>query len=336
MARNKHLTFWLSIFLGLGALPLSSQATPVFSSSVRILGGNAVTPNNYYLTDVVPGSYDYSGGLASRNGTISYTGLDGDNNNATMNLTYDAQAQASATGLKSSASASLTNAFYNASNSPFVMDSSFATDPNGIPSTFSVKSEARFSDTLTVVGAADLASLVVSISIDGTNIGRFSPDNYMGGAVAQVYQTGDSFGLLFNTGYSDTLASHNEVVSSSAYSVSGGQVNFGLMLDTFVDFSLDWFEFGGSAILSSLLEGTADFFNTVTIDEFSGYNASGQQVDLVSVTGSGGQQYNVTPLATGNVPEPASLALMSIGLAAFGIRRRARAANRKGSRIGSS
>jgi len=71
--------------------------------------------------------------LASRNGTISYTGLDGDNNNATMNLTYDAQAQASATGLKSSASASLTNAFYNASNSPFVMDSSFATDPNGNP-----------------------------------------------------------------------------------------------------------------------------------------------------------------------------------------------------------
>ena len=331
-ANGGYKKFFLlaGVVAAITAMPAISNAIPlpVYNSSVRILGGNAVTPGNYYQTDIVPGSYDYSGGVASNSDNVSYTGLDGNGDSATMQLQYNAQAQASATGLKSSAMATLTNAFYNAANDPFVTNTSFDTDPNGIPSQISVSSAAVINETLTVVGAPDLATLVVSLTIDGTTIGRFSPDNYVGGAVAQVYRTGgcSSYCNVFSTGYSDTLQSYNDVVSA-AYSVVGGDVNFGLELATRVDYALDWSEYGGDAILPDLLSGSADFFNTVTIGEFRGYNASGAQVNLVSVTGSGGQQYNVGTVST--VPEPASLALMSAGLVAFSMVRRARSANRK-------
>jgi len=307
----------LTVFLALS--PLTVNATPITLASVGLLGYNQLD------TSLVGGayvehSYNFNGSpIAVTNSTHSFSGLDVNNNEATMTVTYSGQAQSSTTALKVSAQASLANAFRNDQNSPFVINDNLDTDPNGIPEEFGAESYASLSDTLIIQGAADLSYITLDFHVDGS-IGSSNTGANGYFCVESIFFCGYAYddGATLQP---DGSWAYDQTFTTSQMLIHNGTANLSLALIAGISLSAANVE-GGPA--SALQSASSDFFNTLTLGDFSGFNSNGEQVDLVNVTGSSGEAYGVQRVARQptSVPEPATLALMALGLTAMGFARK--------------
>lgn len=310
-------------YLGLAT---SVEAAPLYVVSERLVGFNTTGPSVSSGADIVPEAFDFSTDgttvLSSMNGQYSTSGMDTGGDQSTLTLAYDGMAQVSAGGeIKSKLFGSLDGAFFNPSNDPFVLDTDFNTDPDGVPQDISFSSEAFFSDTLNIQGSNNLSSIVISLNLDGmsTTLNEF-PFPFDPSVSVALTQQENFFGpssLLFSEFLPGTF---DETILSAPIPVVNGMADFGTQL--FLEIYFNLVPFGDPGFDDPLnvptIGGTIDFFNTLTIGEIAGFDVNGNPVDLVSATDSTGFQFTTVRVNTNNVPEPETLALFFIGLAGFG------------------
>lgn len=150
----------------------SIDAVPIYNASTRLMGFNEISSGYFLGSELVPAdsSLKFGGAnaISSLNGQYSVSGMDTGGDLSTLTLIYDGASQTSASGeFKARSSVTLQGGFFNTQNNPFVLDSNLNTDPNGVPEQFNFTSGGAFSDTLSVQGAANLSSIVLSIDLDG-------------------------------------------------------------------------------------------------------------------------------------------------------------------------
>lgn len=305
-----------------------ANATPILGTSINedVFNGSYVSSYNVPLETLTNGesaaSSTTTNGTTASSSLVSthvISGVDASNNPASMTWTNSANSQAFADGtIKSVVSSSLTNAFYNPSaNDPYItgefQDPSAPLNPNGVPEGFRLASTASYQDSLTVNGGAGLSYIQLALNFDGV----VSTDGAFGPSSSRV-------GLFLNSSslyQANTVASGmagmvvDETLFSNSISVVNGLADLNMFLSLDVLFDLGELL---SANNPALLEASADFFNTLTIGQISGFDVSGNAVDLFSVYDSSGinsfDVVRVDDTGSVSVPEPSSLALLSLGM----------------------
>jgi len=294
------------------SVPVSASAAPTTLSRVAVVGINPNADGTlHYGGDLVPEVYNTVGSTAEFAGTKEISGLGGDGEVATTTLTYEGKAQADSGGLKAAVSGIIENPFYNVENPKFAEPG--IVTPDGIPDYIRLDAWAGFQDTLSVTGADDLTYLVFTLGVSGLidSANGASPSVQ----VAQNATISTTWASLF---YATAAQNYDASIETGAFNVSNGEVVVDLYLGAMLTFNrfeylvlfADYYERFGP------LGGSIDFFNTVTIDSVAGYNSSGAQVPLYSVTGSDGFDFTLadfSPSGT-SVPEPSALLLVGAGL----------------------
>lgn len=318
-------------------------AAPIYESLAHFSVGNWYQadpndPDQWATNGVLYGPNqqgDISNTLAQAgiSGTASFQGLDGNYDLATTTIDYSAQAQTSLSGgLKSSASISGSNAFWNDANAAYV-NSDLSVDPNGVPAIYSVYGWSRVTDTLSVNGGPGLASVKFVFDIDGQLTA--TPGSGGGATISlnawQTASTGYQSNYYAGVGWSDPNTSSllvNQQVTSDFFNVVGGNVFLDLGLVAAADFGSFW-GVDGEPSTGFVSDGTAtsNFYSTVKIAQILGFDADGRQVSLFNVTGSDGSILPAMSLPVSAVPEPATWAMMitGFGLAGASLRRSRRA-----------
>ncbi|EIM62704.1 PEP-CTERM sorting domain-containing protein [Desulfobacter postgatei] len=202
-------------------------------------------------------------------------------------ITYSGEASSSSTALKSKVSGEKVTEYIEATDSI-----------SGIANV-EVSAYAYFADALTVSGAIDLSYIQFSVSIEG----------YLSDYNAYVSVKGSGIDLWLSGADLDGETSLDIDLVSDLLEIDNGEVYISLRLETYIDFWLGYYEEEGTAV-----ELTADFFNTVTIGQFSGYNDAGELVDLSSVVGSDGHVYDTLRVESAPVPEPTTFLLFGLGI----------------------
>ncbi|MFT3719387.1 PEP-CTERM sorting domain-containing protein [Pseudorhodoferax sp.] len=241
-----------------------------------------------------------------------------------MTFSYSAKAQAGPQTLRAGVQATLTTPFYNASNPRYVIglnnwDNVGGSpydwvNPAGVPSGFSFTATASISDELQVVGGPGLRYVAAQLSIDGMVKG-FPPEDPGDGYSDATLQ--DQQGQFYYTGVESSERKVHEEIWTNRHAVFSARVTFFLALSASVYFDLDLEELGPAAY-----DGYADFFDTVTIERFAGFDDAGQPVDLASVIGSDGHAY--ATVRVGQLPEPGVLGLFAAGLGGLAAAQRRR------------
>jgi hypothetical protein len=292
-----------TVVLALSALSVCQSANAGIAYN-NVFAGNPST--GWQAFDA---SWSGDGSLTSLSGSANFSGLDQGGNFTTMTYGYSAQASASATQLKAYAYSSLTGGFVNAAN-PYYFDGS-SINPAGVPDFFWTEANARRTDHLHVIGASGLAYVRVGVHIDGT-LSQSALTHLSQGALV-INGT-----LVFNSyAATDTPSAADTNIQSGLIGVSGGFADVDFWLTAFAqtvileDYPLEAFE-----------ENEVDFFNTVNIGTFYGFDVNGNPVDLISVTSSDGYAYDTLRVASTSVPEPESLALVTLALGLVGLSRR--------------
>lgn len=287
-------------FTALASLPVVAQATAY--TQLNIAAGNDVLPQQTYFVSLEDG-FGAQGQNSEISGVFNFATGTGP-----MMLTGTATGFADNGVLKTGVSATLENIGY--SDSPYVTSPSYDVDPDGTPTWFDLTSFAFFGDTVSVVGSVAVRSIVFNIAVDGElDGGGWQPLVFLnqldgdGGFLSTLY-TKQSSGLV------DTL------VTTLAIPVIAGSAEFLFRLDSELLANTLWYNGG------DMISGNVNFMNTVTITGVSGFDEFGQQVELTSVTGSGGYEFDVVNPGGSVVPEPAAWAQMiaGFGLAGFALR----------------
>lgn len=290
-----------------------AEAAPVIKANVGLFG-----INNLYASPLLfmPLTTPQPSFAAHGNGVI--TGFNGEGNPASMAITYDGAAEATADGiLKARAALRIDNFFYNSSlNDPYTINSNFDTNPNGVPDALMLISFTSFEDRLSINGADDLDHITFSLHLDGfLNSDLFSfVDLYQGtsGPNTLIYSAD---GTNYNNVEVEQTITTNVIEVNSGHSDLLLSLQVGVILG-----NLTGTGFQGMDVL----EGTADFYNTLTIGAVSGFDVNGNPVDLFNATTSSGHEFDVVRVLSVSVPEPWTISLLGFGLSAMALFRRQR------------
>ena len=308
----RHRSLLPFIFLCAASSSALAAAPSLYSGAVIRLGTYIPSANSTYMATAIE-DYQWSGGLADTGDySASFNGLDSSGDSQTT--TFDARAKAfSDYGvLKAYAIATLTNPALNDANAPYVINTSFDVDPDGMPESYSSEASAYFADVITLSTNADVDYVRLSLDVSGA-IGN---SDYWGSTYANVSQNdGESFwsgfstvGTLYNEG------DHMQTFLTNPIPVIDGQFTFGLKLEAYADFfSVTEGMEGATATVET------DFFSTLAIGHVQGFDAAGAPVGLLAAQGASGTAYAVAA-----VPEPETYAmfLAGLGLLGFVARRR--------------
>lgn len=252
------------------------------------------------------GNYVYDDTVASLSGSQDFSGLTSSGGEGHMNFAYSSRAQATTTTLKATASASLTNGFYNAENQAYFLgfDENWSPIVNysGVPTAMESGGIAFYQQSVSVSGDVNLAYVTFDVAVDGSISGTPS-SNVSTWAYLDFYTNGVGYTLGDQT---------NATFNSGRFNVSNGTANLKAMLITSVGFNLE----GDVSFSTPLIEGNVDFFNTATIGRFYGFDASGNPVDLASASLGNGHSFETVRISA--VPEPESWAMLACGLGVIG------------------
>lgn len=239
-----------------------------------------------------------------------FTGKDGNGNIQTMEFNGTTTTQSTYGQLHSYATGTVTNSYYNTSNSPYVLDK-YATqaDTSGSPTTLCSLGFSTFNDTLTFGGSLQPGYEARYIfHVDGTNTGY----GVVSDLAFNIGNQSEGF-FAFDQGYND------DIWATKGYSIDTPQ---SLNIQFSNQFVLNTWEVADG----STITGTSNFSETLTLAGIMVVDSSGAIVDpsLWTVSSDSGTSY--TKLSTMPVPEPSSLFTLggAIGLLGLKFRRRTR------------
>ncbi|SFW26355.1 PEP-CTERM sorting domain-containing protein [Nitrosovibrio sp. Nv17] len=284
--------------------------------------GNEVEPNHYYLANL---QSDYQGGgvVASVDDSSEIQALNYYDEAVTIYFNGQASALADYDGLKAYAKISVTNPVALGANSPYVIDTDFNVDPNGVPALFQASGSASVEDTITL-DTADVVSIRLKLGLNGSFSG---PESLYGINLQSagvrlsdvVFQPDGrtEYQSLYNVGhpYFDGQPSFvNETELWTRFiPVENGVAQYRLELEAYAEVYTDSY-YAPEELGNGTYEATADFFHTLDILGVYGYDADGNQIDLGSAIGLEGWSYAVAA----PVPEPETYAMLLAGLGIVG------------------
>jgi PEP-CTERM putative exosortase interaction domain len=299
----KHAPVAIGIVLLLGMSSVARADLSAYSSQVSFTAFNGNT----------------GAGLASNYGTQNsalsnyfqtFTGSNSNGETQTMIVSASGAAAAAAGVLKASSSFSISNPYYNTAN-PVYVNPDFTTAASGSPDSFDLYSTARFDDSLIVNAAPSLASLQVTISLDGTTTYSSGLDTSVFGSPAYTQASvavTDASGNACSTCGSGNIqgpGTFSKVFTLNIPVVDPAKVDLGIQLYMYNDFNL---QYGNYSESTDYTVGM-DFSHTLMVTGLAGLDSNGNSVALNSVSSSLGFAY---PLAA--VPEPSQALLMLAGL----------------------
>ncbi len=255
----------------------------------------------------------------SWSGSASFSGVDPDSIQSATTVTYSGQAQSSLSGgLKASSTITSDRLFWNnAENASFVNDD-YSVNPLGLPDHFSSSSSARITDSFTLLGGDDLASVKFIFALDGSLISTpgtgASAHVSLSSYDAVTNATALNFYYTTYSNYGPTSVWLDQQVTSDFFSVVDGKVAFDISLNTSASMRADVLNYASGSYPGGT--ATSNFFSTVKIAQVLGFNSRGEQVELFSVTGGDGTLLPVGAISA--VPEPATWAMMIVGFGAVG------------------
>jgi hypothetical protein len=298
--RNRVLGLSLLILIALGG---GSGAQSLGSESYE-LANNSGTPSYVLASQSVSDN-----STASASITQSFSGLDGAGNPQTMTFNGSAVSRSDYGSLHVLTTGSLTNSYYNASNSAYVDGSGGLNDPNGSPTSLSSLGFAIFSDTLQYGGALQSGYTARYIfHVDGTNSGT--------GAAADLAVNVDS-----NPG--NAFFDFNNGPFTADWATSNFAINGVTPQNIYVQFS-DQVVFNTFDLTDGQsYTGQSDFASTLTLAAIEVFDQNGNMASGWTVSSASGTVYN----AIGAVPEPGAMTLFAgLGVTGGGLllRRRRR------------
>ncbi len=296
---------WLAAMVAsllMAPLWMPSLASAELTSFAGLVASNF---ENSDFGEPVDDAFSNTGALVTANGTASYTGMNSFGSVETMTFSGRGRAQAQYGRLRTFASGTISNTYFNPDNEPLV-DSFGDINPDGSPTNLQAFGQATWTDTLQYGGfsagsgygarygfritgnfSGDAESVfhTLGITIAG-NRERYTTENTSPGRYFDLYTT-DTYPVNGTTPQTVEI----QILSS-----------FGISPETVED--------------GSRLSGSADFFNTVDLIAVDLVDPAGEVVprsEWTLVTGSGTDY---------RVPEPATIGLVLASLAMAAVRRR--------------
>lgn len=267
---------------------------PSRSSTVLMTAANLENSLNEASID-----FDFSnvGELVAMDASTSFTGSDGNGDTQSMEYSGSARAEAGFLTLRTEASGSLSNTYYNFANEPLVDSDGNQNFSSGSPSSVQVTAQAVSTDILQYGGllqsgyGASYRYRITGFLSDPSTI------HTLGVTIA-----GNEERYLSPAGHTGFLL---DFYATEVYPVSGSTPQ------TVVQQSLSAFfvNLEGSADGSNV-SGNADFFSTVTLVGINLFDDSGNLVPRSewTVTSASGIDYKAA-----TVPEPAGVVLALLG-----------------------
>lgn len=240
---------------------------------------------------------------SSANATKSFSGLDSNGNQQTMDFHGEVTNSATYGILRSDAKGYWNNVYHNDAN-PAYTDGNVVLDPNGSPDAVASLGFAGFTDTLQFGGSLQAGYRARYLfHIDGTNSG----DGGKADLVAKIGSDADEAFFAFDPGYTNT------VWGTSSHLVDGiNPTSLYVMFSS--QFAMGYWEVAEGGNYS----GRSNFSSTVVFDGIEMLDANGNSVDGWTVSSASGTQYNRI-VRQAPVPEPGSIAMLCGGALALGM-----------------
>ncbi|MBS1706767.1 MAG: PEP-CTERM sorting domain-containing protein [Armatimonadetes bacterium] len=302
----KLRVFAVSYFaVGIAVLPAIGYSQNFSrSGEVKVLAGNQdyqLENGNIYLVTEDSSGVNTSGQAVSHSTSLSYSGVDENGDEQTMDFTGLGQAQGDYGILRTRYAGTLNNSFYNPVNTPLYNSQTLTYDANGVPDLFNAQATAGFVDTLQFGGTATNYYAQYVFHISGSTL-TYRDFSYLDVKIGA--NTNERFYF-----YGQTNGVTNKMVATKKYLIGSGGQKASVQMNSIFQPNLKQISSGAS------VSGDCDFYHTVVLSGIQVTDENGNVVSNIDINGMSGTHYQA-------VPEPATMAALGLGLAAVARRRK--------------